>query len=134
MTTPLPAKQFTTVKGHRLARVEAGDGDPMVLLHGIAYMEGIVMPLPSWNDGPEKARGIVQGSPSAKGEDLVLKRNLFLEGVSVLRKLSDEEMAAYRAPFALEADRQPMLNWPRQIPSPASHRTSSRWCSSTPSG
>ena len=25
-------------------------------------------------------------------------------------------MAAYRAPFAKEEDRQPMLNWPRQIP------------------
>jgi len=44
---------------------------------------------------------------------------MFIEGVlpsSILRKLSDEEMAAYRAPFNNEADRQPMLNWPRQIP------------------
>jgi haloalkane dehalogenase len=44
---------------------------------------------------------------------------MFIEGVlpsSILRKLSDEEMAAYRAPFTNEADRQPMLNWPRQIP------------------
>ena len=88
-------------------------------VRGIAYMEAIVMPLPSWDDWPEKARGIFQGFRSAKGEDLVLKRNLFIEGVlpsSILRKLSDEEMAAYRAPFAQEEDRQPMLNWPRQIP------------------
>ena len=77
------------------------------------------MPLPSWDDWPEKARGIFQGFRSPKGEDLVLKRNLFIEGVlpsSILRKLSDEEMVAYRAPFAKEEDRQPMLNWPRQIP------------------
>ena len=88
-------------------------------VRGIAYMEAIVMPLPSWDDWPEKARGIFQGFRSAKGEDLVLKRNLFIEGVlpsSILRKLSDEEMAAYRAPFARQEDRQPMLNWPRQIP------------------
>ena len=88
-------------------------------VRGIAYMEAIVMPLPSWDDWPEKARGIFQGFRSPKGEDLVLKRNLFVEGVlpsSILRKLSDEEMAAYRAPFANEEDRQPMLNWPRQIP------------------
>jgi len=88
-------------------------------VRGIAYMEAIVMALPSWNDWPEKARGVFQGFRSAKGEDLVLKRNLFIEGVlpsSILRKLSDEEMAAYRAPFANEEDRQPMLNWPRQIP------------------
>lgn len=210
VTTPLPPKQFTQVNGRRLAHLELGQGEPIVLLHGnptssylwrdvmpqlaglgrviapdlighgdsdklpasdgpgrytlegtyellaaqlaalgadqrvtlvlhdwgsalgfhwarlhpqqvrgIAYMEAIVMPLPSWDDWPEKARGIFQGFRSAKGEDLVLKRNLFIEGVlpsSILRKLSDEEMAAYRAPFAQEEDRQPMLNWPRQIP------------------
>jgi haloalkane dehalogenase len=88
-------------------------------VRGIAYMEAIVMPLPSWGDWPEKARGIFQGFRSAKGEDLVLRRNLFIEGVlpsSILRKLSAWEMAAYRAPFVNEEDRQPMLNWPRQIP------------------
>ena len=88
-------------------------------VRGIAYMEAIVMPITSWDDWPEKARGIFQGFRSAKGEDLVLKRNLFIEGVlpsSILRKLSDEEMAAYRTPFAKEEDRQPIMNWPRQIP------------------
>ena len=209
-STALPPKRFTNVHGLRLAHVEMGSGDPIVLLHGnptssylwrdvmpplaelgrviapdlighgdsdklpasagpgrytfegtydllaahldalgvnervtlvlhdwgsalgfhwarlhpervcgIAYMEAIVMPLPSWNDWPEKARGIFQGFRSAKGEDLILSRNMFIEGVlpsSILRKLSDEEMAAYRAPFTNEADRQPMLNWPRQIP------------------
>ena len=208
--TTLPAKQFTTVNGHRLAHVEMGQGQPIVLLHGnptssylwrdvmpplarlgraiapdlighgdsdklpaslgpgrytlegtydllagqlaaligdqrvtlvlhdwgsalgfhwarlhpkqvrgIAYMEAVVMPLPSWDDWPEKARGIFQGFRSPKGEGLVLERNLFIEGVlpnSILRKLTDDEMAAYRAPFAQEEDRQPMLNWPRQIP------------------
>jgi len=88
-------------------------------VRGIAYMEAIVMPIPSWDDWPQKARGIFQGFRSPKGEDLILKRNLFIEGVlpgSILRKLSDDEMAAYRAPFVREEDRQPMLNWPRQIP------------------
>ena len=210
MTTPIAPKQFTTVAGHRLAHVEMGQGDPIVLLHGnptssflwrevmpplaglgrviapdlighgdsgklpahlgpgrytlegtydllaahldalgahqritlvlhdwgsalgfhwarlhpqqvrgIAYMEAVVRPLPSWDDWPEKARGIFQGFRSPKGEDLVLKRNLFIEGVlpsAILRKLTDDEMAAYRAPFANEDDRQPVLNWPRQIP------------------
>lgn len=88
-------------------------------VRGLAYMEGLVMPLPSWDDWPEKARGIFQGFRSAKGEDLILKRNMFIEGVlpsSILRKLGDEEMAHYRAPFVVEADRQVTLNWPRQIP------------------
>jgi len=85
---------------------------------GVAYMEAIVAPL-SWQDWPESARGIFQGFRSDKGEDLVLTRNLFVEGVlpsSVLRDLSEEEMAQYRAPFDTPANRQPTLNWPRQIP------------------
>lgn len=209
-TTAQPPKKFTTVKGHHLAHVEMGSGDPIVLLHGnptssylwrevmpplagvgrviapdlighgdsdklpasegpgrytqegtydllaaqlaalgadqrvtlvlhdwgsalgfhwarlhpqqvrgIAYMEGIVKPIASWDDWPENARGIFQGFRSPKGEDLILKRNMFIEGVlpsAILRKLTDEEMAVYRAPFGIEEDRQPLLNWPRQIP------------------
>ena len=85
---------------------------------GIAYMEAIVMPM-TWDDWPESARGIFQGFRSPKGEDLVLERNMFVEAVlpsSVIRDLSDEEMAAYRAPFNTPDNRQPTLNWPRQIP------------------
>ena len=88
-------------------------------VRGLAYMEGIVMPFASWNDWPEKARGIFQGFRSAKGEDLILNRNMFIEAVlpsSVMRKLTDEEMAAYRAPFIDKDSRQTMLNWPRQLP------------------
>ena len=85
---------------------------------GIAYMEAIVMPM-TWEDWPESARGIFQGFRSPKGEDLVLERNMFVEAVlpsSIIRDLSDEEMAAYRAPFDNPEHRQPTLNWPRQIP------------------
>lgn len=88
-------------------------------VRGIAYMEAIVMPFPSWDDWPENARGIFQGFRSRKGEDLILNRNLFIESVlpnSILRRLSETEMATYRAPFPREADRLPMLSWPRQIP------------------
>lgn len=85
----------------------------------IAYMEGIVMPFQTWDDWPEKARSIFQGFRSSKGEDLILQRNLFIEAVlpsSILRKLSEEELTHYRAPFQTKSDRQTMLNWPRQIP------------------
>ena len=88
-------------------------------VRGIAYMEAVVMPLPTWDDWPEKARGIFQGFRSPKGEDLILNRNLFIEAVlpsSIMRPLTDEEMATYRAPFADAPDRQVMLNWPREIP------------------
>lgn len=85
---------------------------------GIAYMEAIVTPM-TWDDWPESARGIFQGFRSSKGEDLVLERNMFVEAVlpsSVMRDLSDDEMAAYRAAFDTPDHRQPTLNWPRQIP------------------
>jgi haloalkane dehalogenase len=85
---------------------------------GIAYMEAIVMPI-TWEDWPEGARGIFQGFRSAKGEDLVLERNMFVEAVlpsSILRDLTEEEMNTYRAPFDTPEHRQPTLNWPRQIP------------------
>lgn len=88
-------------------------------VRGIAYMEGIVAPIASWDQWPEGGVGIFKGFRSEKGEDLVLNRNTFVEAVlpnSVIRGLSDEEMAHYRAPFESADDRQPTLNWPRQIP------------------
>src|SRR5260370_15147435 len=41
---------------------------------------------------------------------------------AILRRLSDDEMAAYRAPFANAGeDRRPTLTWPRQIPRSEEH-------------
>lgn len=87
-------------------------------VRGIAYMEAVVMPV-TWADWPEGAVGIFKGFRSPKGEDLVLNRNMFIEGVlpsSIIRKLSQAEMDEYRRPFSTPDDRQPVLNWPRQIP------------------
>ncbi len=86
---------------------------------GIAYMEAIVTPI-TWADWPERARGAFQGFRSEGGEDMVLNKNIFVERIlpgSVIRKLTDEEMAEYRRPFANAGeDRRPTLTWPRQIP------------------
>jgi haloalkane dehalogenase len=87
-------------------------------VRGVAYMEAIVMPV-SWDDWPASAVGVFKGFRSKKGEDLILNRNMFVEAVlpsSVIRGLGEAEMAHYRAPFATPDDRQPTLNWPRQIP------------------
>lgn len=86
----------------------------------IMYMEAIVGPVESWEHWPEAARGIFQGMRSEAGEAIVLEKNSFVERIlpaSILRSLTDEEMAEYRRPF-LEAgeDRRPTLTWPRQIP------------------
>ena len=85
---------------------------------GVAYMEAIVRPV-SWADWPQDAVGIFKGFRSEKGEDLILNRNMFIEAVlpsSIIRELSEAEMNAYRAPHSCADDRQPLLNWPRQIP------------------
>ena len=88
-------------------------------VRGIAYMEGIVAPV-TWDAWPEAARDIFQAFRSEAGEQMVLERNLFVERVlpgSVIRELSDEEMAVYRRPFTQAGeDRRPTLTWPRQIP------------------
>ena len=86
---------------------------------GIAYMEAIVQPL-RWDDWPSAARGIFQGFRSPAGETMVLDKNLFVEAVlpaSVIRSLSDAEMAEYRRPYTTPGEsRRPTLTWPRQIP------------------
>ena len=88
-------------------------------VQGIAYMEAIVQPI-TWADWHEDARSIFQGFRSNDGEMMVLEKNLFVESVlpgAIWRKLSEEEMAAYRAPFVNPGeDRRPTLIWPRQIP------------------
>ena len=86
---------------------------------GLCYMEGLPMEI-TWDDWPESARGIFQAFRSEAGEDLVLEKNVFVERVlpkSILRPLNEDEMAAYRAPFAEPGEgRRPTLTWPRQIP------------------
>ncbi len=86
---------------------------------GIVYMEAVVTPV-TWADWPENARRAFQGFRSAKGEEMILANNMFVERIlpaSVLRKLTDEEMAEYRRPFANPGeDRRPTLTWPRMIP------------------
>jgi len=86
---------------------------------GLVYMEAIVRPL-TWADWPENARKIFQGMRSPAGEDLVLQKNVFVERVlpaSVMRPLTDAEMAVYRAPYREPGEsRRPVLTWPREIP------------------
>jgi haloalkane dehalogenase len=86
-------------------------------IRAIAYMEAIAMPM-TWEDFGE-AVGIFQGLRSEKGEQMILDKNLFVETIlprSIIRKLSEEEMNRYRAPFLNREDRLPTLVWPRQIP------------------
>jgi haloalkane dehalogenase len=133
--------RFTTHRKYLAAFIEAviGETQPIVLvvhdwgsalgfdwanhhrdrISGIAYMEAIVRPVASWDEWSAAATPIFQGFRSDKGEAMILDRNMFVERVlpgSVLRKLSEVEMAEYRRPFLRREDRWPTLTWPRQIP------------------
>ena len=86
---------------------------------GFCYMEALVRPV-TWEEWPEAAKAVFQGFRSPAGETMVLEKNVFVERVlpgSILRKVSEEEMAVYRRPFATPGeDRRPTLTWPREIP------------------
>ncbi len=86
---------------------------------GIAYMEAIVHPY-AWDTFAQAARPVFEAMRSPAGEAMVLENNIFVEKIlpgSILRKLSDEEMAEYRRPFTEPGEaRRPTLTWPRQIP------------------
>jgi len=86
---------------------------------GIAYMESIVRPM-SVEDWPDAARPIFEAMRSDAGETIVLEKNIFVERIlpsSIIRTLSDEEMAMYLHPYREPGEsRRPTLTWPRQIP------------------
>ena len=88
-------------------------------IKALVYMEAIVCPL-TWETFPEAARKVFQGFRSPAGEEMVIQHNVFVERVlpgSVLRTLTEEEMAVYRKPFTEPGEsRRPTLTWPRQIP------------------
>lgn len=88
-------------------------------IKAICYMEAIVRPV-TWEEWPDAAKQIFQALRSDAGEEMILNKNLFIEAIlpgSILRTLREEEMNAYRKPFAKEGeDRRPTLTWPRQIP------------------
>ncbi len=88
-------------------------------VNGIAFMEAIVKPL-TWDEWPPAAREVFRGfrTPGV-GESLIFDKNTFIERVlpgSIVRKLTNEEMDAYRAPFLDPKTRTPMWRWPNQIP------------------
>ncbi len=88
-------------------------------VRGIAYMEAIVKP-GTWSEMPEPARQLFQALRSKAGEQMILEENRFIEvnlPNTLLRRLTEEEMAHYRRPFAEPGEgRRPTLTWPRQLP------------------
>jgi haloalkane dehalogenase len=87
-------------------------------IRGIAYMEAIVQPR-RWTDFPEGRDQIFRTLRSQQGERMVFEDNFFVETVlpkSIIRHLSDDELAMYRRPFLARAARRPTLQWARELP------------------
>jgi haloalkane dehalogenase len=82
-------------------------------------MEAVVRPL-TWEEWRDESRQIFQDLRSEAGEEMVLEKNLFIEGIlpsAVLRDLTEEEMNVYRRPYLEPGEsRRPTLTWPRELP------------------
>jgi len=83
----------------------------------IVYMESIVQPFRSWDEWPAATRGFFQAQRTQAGEDLILRKNLFIEYLLPLRNISEEALEIYRRHYRNPGpSRQPMLSWTRELP------------------
>ena len=89
-------------------------------VRGLAFME-FIHPFPTWEVflRGSKAREIFRKFRTpGEGERLILENNAFVELMqgAIRRKLSDEEMAVYRAPFPTPQSRKPTWRFPNELP------------------
>src|SRR3546814_261411 len=81
-----------------------------------------IRPMPTWDDfhqAPQAREIFKKFRTPVVGESLVLQQNAFVEKVlpgSILRRLDDDEMDVYRAPFPDERSRIPTLRFPNELP------------------
>jgi haloalkane dehalogenase len=91
------------------------------LIRGLAFME-FIWPTPTWEEflqAPAARETFRRFRTAGVGEKMILEDNAFVERVlpgSVMRKLSDEEMAQYRAPFPTAQSRRPVWRFPNELP------------------
>jgi haloalkane dehalogenase len=88
-------------------------------IRGLAFME-FIRPMPTWNDfHPDAAETFQKFRTPGVGEEMILEGNAFVEGIlpaGTVRKLTDEEMSVYRAPFPTPESRRPTWRFPNELP------------------
>ena len=89
-------------------------------MKALAFMEAIMMPIPSWDAFPQEMKQTFQAfrTPDV-GWDMIVNKHVFVEQVlpgAVVRKLTDAEMDHYRAPYTDPPTRKPVWRWPNEIP------------------
>ncbi len=87
---------------------------------GIAFMEAILTPIPSWEMFPADFKETFQAfrTPDV-GWDMIVNKNMFVEQIlpaAIFRKLTDKEMNHYREPFKEPSSRKPVWRWPNELP------------------
>ena len=89
-------------------------------IKAIAFMEAIVLPVPSWDTFSSDFKEIFQSFRTEKvGWDLIVNKNFFVEKIlpsGVVRELTEEEMNVYREPYLEPEMRKPLWRWPNEIP------------------
>ena len=89
-------------------------------IKALAFMEAILMPIPSWDAMPPDLKETFQAFRTPEvGWDMIVNQHMFVEQILpslVVRGLTDAEMAHYRAPYLDPPSRKPLWRWPNEIP------------------
>ncbi len=88
-------------------------------VRAIAFMEAVVKPM-VWDEiGILNKLVFKRMRDQKKGDRMNLQKNFFLKRLMpqmVVRKLSEQERAAYHEPYPTPESRKPVAMWPREIP------------------
>ena len=88
-------------------------------MKGLAFMEAIMAPAPSWEVFPAESKELFKAFRTPEvGWDLIVNQNIFIEKflpAGVVRALTEEEMNRYREPFKDIKSRKPIWRWPNEI-------------------
>ena len=88
-------------------------------VRGLAFME-FIRPMPTWDDfHADAVETFKKFRTPGVGERMILDGNAFVEGVlprNIVRKLTEDEMAVYRAPFTTPESRRPTWRFPNELP------------------
>lgn len=88
-------------------------------IRALAFME-FIRPMPTWNDfHADQIETFKKFRTRDVGEKMILDENFFVERVlpaATVRKLTEEEMAVYRAPFPTPESRRPTWRFPNDLP------------------
>lgn len=86
---------------------------------GLVLME-FVVPAPSWDGFPEAQKAMFQAFRAPEtGRKMLIEENMFVEVIvpsGIVRALGDAEMDQIREPFTSPESREPIFQWPNEIP------------------